>query len=366
MERHSFEKLYALASTGKVKTWQIEVHETMEGIGIITTSHGYLDGKIQSNPKLIRKGKNIGKSNETTPYQQAFNEAESKWKSKKDQNYIETIPDPNDAPRITLPMLAMDYHKRGHNINYPCYIQPKLNGVRCLVIRKDGEFKFQSRNGKIYTTLEHLVPVLSEAMMTDDIFDGEVYFHGWTFQRIVSAVKKTNEYTPQLELWVYDRGIAQVPFIERLQHLETKILPGTQVQLLKATEIDNAAQIKPYHDKYVQEGYEGAIIRNVDGLYIFKDRCKDLQKYKEFIDEEFKIIGGVEGTGLEEGCVIFVCVQEEGIEFRVRPKGTRELRREWFKDIDKIIGKPLTVRYQERSEDNVPIFPVGIAIRDYE
>jgi len=367
MERHSFEKLYALASTGKVKTWQIEVHETMEGIGIITTSHGYLDGKIQSNPKLIKKGKNIGKSNETTPYQQAFNEAESKWKSKKDQNYIETIPDPNDAPKIILPMLAIDFNKRSHNITYPALAQAKLDGVRCLAIRKENEIIFQSRNGKIYDTLDHLVSILLDQMKDGDIFDGEIYCHGWSFQKIISAVKKKNEDTPLLQFWVYDKAVTGVKFIERLHMLENTIYINSYIKILRTEEVANKNAVLEMHDPLVREGFEGVIIRNVDGEYVFDYRSKDLQKYKKFKDEEFVIVGYDEGTGLEAGCIIFICRQEDGLEFRVRPKGSRELRREWFKDAQNIIGKELTVRHQEpRTDDNIPRFPVGIAIRDYE
>ena len=89
-------------------------------------------------------------------------------------------------------------------------------------------------------------------------------------------------------------------------------------------------------------------------------------KYKDFIDEEFVIVGGHEGTGDDIGTVVFDCRTKDGKIFAVRPRGSRELRREWMTDIEKIIGKELTIRYQNLSEDNVPIFPVGLAIRDYE
>jgi DNA ligase-1 len=111
---------------------------------------------------------------------------------------------------------------------------------------------------------------------------------------------------------------------------------------------------------------EGIIIRNVDGKYIFDHRSKDLQKYKTFEDKEFTIVGGYGGEGLEEGCVVFVYDLGNGKTFNVRPRGSRDLRRDWMKDLKNILGKELTVRYQELSEDKVPIFPVGIAIRDYE
>jgi len=367
MKHHEFPQLYAFASTKKIKTWSIHVYENDEGHGVITRSHGYLDGKIQINSKIIKKGKNIGKSNETTPYEQAYSEAESEWKSKKDQNYQEEIPKKGDTPNIILPMLAIDFNKRSHDIQYPAYVQPKLDGVRCLAIRKGDEIVYQSRNGKLYETLKHLTPILLRHMFDGDIFDGEIYTHGWSFQKLVSAVKKENEDTPQLQYWVYDYARTDMKYIERLHTIESLISMNDYVKLLKSTEVYNKEQVEEYHDQFVREGYEGVIIRNIDGYYKFDYRSADLQKFKKFKDEEFVIAGFEEGTGLEEGCVIFVCVTEDGKQFRVRPKGSRELRRKWLQESEQIWGKQLTVRHQEpRSEDNIPRFPVGIAIRDYE
>jgi hypothetical protein len=96
-------------------------------------------------------------------------------------------------------------------------------------------------------------------------------------------------------------------------------------------------------------------------------RSKDLQKYKDFMDSEFEIVGGKLATGLEEGCIVFRVKTEDGKEFEVKPKGTREMRREWARDMDNIVGKMLTVRYPLLSEDGIPCSgAVGIAIRDYE
>ena len=97
-----------------------------------------------------------------------------------------------------------------------------------------------------------------------------------------------------------------------------------------------------------------------------KHRVNDLQKYKEFIDKEFKIVGGYEGVGTDKGCVVFEVINEDGNVFHVRPKGSVAQRKRWFQNLKDIIGKELTVRYQELSEDGIPIFPVGVVIRDYE
>lgn len=367
MKKKTFDELFALASTGKVKTWKIEVIENEFGYGNIWVSHGYVDGKIQSNCKCIKKGKNIGKVNETTPFEQACNEAESKWNSKKDQNYQTTIPEKGETLNSILPMLAIDFNKRSHNITYPAYVQPKLDGVRCFAIRQGDEIIYQSRNGKLYETLNHLTPTLLEMIHDGEIFDGEIYTHGWSFQRLVSAVKKENNDTKDLQFWVFDYADINIKYIERLNLLESRIDENNIVKLLNSYEVSSKVEIENYHDQFVKENYEGAIIRNIDGYYKFDFRSADLQKFKKFKDEEFVIAGFEEGTGLEEGCVIFVCVTEDGKQFRVRPQGSRELRKKWLQDSENIWGKQLTVRHQEpRSEDNIPRFPVGIEIRDYE
>ena len=87
-------------------------------------------------------------------------------------------------------------------------------------------------------------------------------------------------------------------------------------------------------------------------------------KYKEFMEEEFKIIGFHEGTGDEKGIVIWECETPDKKQFSVRPKGTREIRKELYDNGDKYIGKLLTVIFQEYTNDGIPRFPVGKSIRD--
>jgi len=363
-----FDTLYAKSSTGKIKQWSIEANGNT-----MIEKWGYVDSKIQEQRKTI-KGKNIGKANETSDDKQCELECRSKWQKKVDEQYVvdrNKIKESGDQ-KVLLPMLALRYQDRSHDIKFPCYVQPKLNGVRCLY--QNG--KFMSRKGKEYTVLDHLVPELN--VLNIDIPDGEIYVHGMTLQEIIRRVKKERgPKTEELQYWIYDQVNDKV-FAQRITELhirfgvlERSILVGqsrlkqVQTELVKSDE-----EIKKWHDKFVQDGYEGVIIRNTEGLYKVKHRSKDLQKYKEFIDKEFEIIGGHEGTGPDAGTVVFEVKTKEGQVFSVRPRGTREIRTEWYNDIKKLINKKLTVRYQNLSEDGIPIFPVGIEInatvRDYE
>ena len=273
-----------------------------------------------------------------------------------------------DKKQQVLPMLAHSFEKRGHDIKWPAFVQPKLNGIRCLAHKvSETEILYLSRGGKQFGTLDHLSPHLLAIMTIDEILDGELFTTELTFQEIIAAVKRektTNPNTTLVEYWVYDIVQTEASFSERHRHL-SGILPGEKPIVTVATlEAKNADMMRKLHAQFVQAGYEGTIIRNKHGRYKIKDRSKDLQKYKDFIDEEFEIVGGREGIGRAMGTIIWACVTEDGKEFDVRPKGTEAQRRIWWKNLELYIGRKLTVRYQNRSDDNIPIFPVGINIRE--
>ena len=362
-----FSKLYEQSSTGKVKHWQITVREESTE-AVISVAYGVDNSKVRVTDKTIYNGKNIGRSNETTPYEQALLEAEATWKKKLDKGYVENISNIKDE--ILLPMLAHTFQKRGHNIVYPAYVQPKLDGVRCLAKKIDSKtIKYYSRMGKEFTTLEHLTPELLKMMSVDDVLDGEIYSRDHTFQEMIRLVKKLRPESSKLQYHVFD--IVDTGMEYRLRHIALERMfddasPTKNVWLVLTEMINSADDISSVHNEYISEGYEGLIIRNASGKYKLKGRSADLQKYKEFLDSEYEIIGGKPGTGPEDGCVVFNVKTSKGQEFAVRPRGSFGQRKVWMKDINNLIGKKLTVRYQELTDDGIPRFPVGISIRDYE
>ena len=119
-----------------------------------------------------------------------------------------------------------------------------------------------------------------------------------------------------------------------------------------------------YEDRYIKRGFEGSMARNVNSKYLFGYRSVDLLKVKRFLDAEYKVIGFTEGSAVELGAIVFICETEDGQQFSVRPTGTHEERKEWFTRGDSFVGKMLTVKYQELSNDGVPRFPVGLHFRE--
>ena len=380
MNEKVLEQLYGLSRTGKVKQWKIAASEEPDGTAMIYVRSGYVGGKIREIPKPIRRGKNIGKANETTPFEQAVSEAESKWTGKRYENYeLEMIDPDNYIPRLMLPQLAKGMGKG--KIVYPAYIQPKLNGVcnlaeLCHSTAYAPILQHHSRGGHLFETLAHFDKWLIE-LNAPAPTHGELYYHGWSLQTISKYTKKMRPDQHKLEYWLYDIACIGPAFEERMEWLYQNISKiandrsDCPIKFTPTVLVNNYDEAKHYHDIYVQQGFEGGMLKNKKGIYMFQYNSNDLEKVKDYEDDEFEIVGGKEGTGTDEGCIIYRCRVESGLEFDARPRGTVANRKEMFLNLENDIGKMLTVRYAELSDDGIPLQPVGVpaeaeAVRDYE
>lgn len=373
-------KLYGITKTGALKIWECVV-KNIGGEGYIMRTSGTLGAKMIIHTSIVSKGKNIGKANETTPVEQAVKDAESKYNKKWDEGYRLTSEDALKATdprnnRTFKPMLAVSYDKHSKKIVFPCYAQPKLDGVRCLVRRVGNEIIMWSRGGKEFTTLDHLKPALLEILRDGEAADGEIYVHNSSFQKIQEAVSKKRTKTLELQYHIYDYPFGDnskkdMNFVERLKVLEARILYAcvksddiflSMIIPVDTSILDDQSDLDRFEAKCIEEGYEGIMIRNADSPYLFGHRSYDLQKVKRFVDQEFTIVDVVEGSGIETGCAIFVCKAGDST-FKVRPTGSHEQRKEWFNLRAKLIGEELKVKYQELTDDGIPRFPVGLGLR---
>jgi len=370
--------LYGKSTNDKIKEWHISVLKMGDDTCYIETLHGYEGGKKQLDSRIIEEGKNIGRANETSPYEQACSEAKSAHGRKKDSGYVEDkLNIPSEADGNFLPMLAHRYDKHSAKIEFPCWVQPKLDGVRMLARKQDGVVSMWSRKGKPIDIPDKINTQLCLMLKDGQCTDGELYVHGWTFQRVISAVKKKRPDTDLLEYHIYDSPHANLDFEERMPqygvgciafpaYCQNWTIIGENIKLVKTYDIENQREFDLFERKFVQEDYEGMMVRNQASAYKYKHRSYDLQKVKRFLDAEYEIIGGKDGSGREAGLVVYRCKTPGGLEFDVRPRGTHEERAKIFKNLNDYIGKYLTVRYQELTDDGCPRFPVGIAVRDYE
>ncbi|MGL5012767.1 MAG: hypothetical protein ACRC6V_00540, partial [Bacteroidales bacterium] len=191
--------LYGKDSKGGIKEWAV----TANGDEVHVT-HGKLNGKLQTKVTVC-KPKNVGRANETTASVQATLEAESKFRKQIDKLYRPTVEELDEVGN-KLPMLAHDYTRVGHRINFPCDVSAKLDGVRCITEITTEKLTMTSRGGKPYNVPHQVYEELVELYNATgvSVLDGEVYKHGLPLQDIVSAVKKDNPNTSSLEYWVFD------------------------------------------------------------------------------------------------------------------------------------------------------------------
>lgn len=352
--------LYGLDKGGKFKVWKIWT----DGATLFV-EHGKEGGKQQLKSEVV-EGKNIGRANETTPAEQAELEAMSRWRKQVDKGYRETKEELEELP--LLPMLAADYLKQGHRINYPCFGSPKLDGVRCLAIRHADRVELKSRGGKEYV-VPHIQDQLMLCMEVGQVFDGELYIHGKYLEEIVSAVKKTNDNTIDLEYVIFDI-VNEETYEHRLISMQAfrryklSCLECPSIDVISFCEIQDEDHMKQKHKEYVAAGYEGLMMRNHCGVYESGKRSADLQKYKEFFDEEFQIVDVAEdrnGNG-----VLVVWDALAGTHFDCC-YGDFEQRKHQLNNPECYTGKFLTVKFQTRYRDSLlPQFPCGVRIREGE
>lgn len=380
----NFPKLYIYNNNNKIYEWSIEIKPKSD-IYTIVTSHGEKDGKMVSHEKDITEGKV-----KRTILEQATLEAKRKWDNKKEKElYAEKLENTSSKSEVVRPMLAntfsFDLYKKtgkAFKISFPAYVQRKYDGIRCISYIRDGQVILESRKGVPFQNFQKLKNELTELfsyMPPNFYFDGELYTDKVDFETISGLIRLTEkklkpgdtELIDMIEYHIYDfvdMNQKDLTYETRLNNLNIFLKENTNSSsLCKSVEtikIEKLEDIKTYHDKFVQEGYEGIMVRDVSGPYEVNKRSKYLQKFKEFMEEEFEIIGFHEGTGDEKGAIVWDCKTKDGKSFAVRPKGTFENRQKLFLEGSKYVGKQMTVIFQEYSAENVPRFPVGKGIRD--
>lgn len=275
------------------------------------------------------------------------------------------------------PMLAHKVNDKKIDFTEPVFIQPKLDGVRC-VFTKDGAY---SRTGKQFHNLQHIELRLTGffKLNPDVQLDGELYNHDLRddFEQIISLVRKqkpTDEdrakAADMIQYHVYDYIVPFIGYEARLKWLlSNKVLWWSNVIIPVEThrvhKYEEAANM--HHDGFLKQGYEGSILR-LNGAYEQK-RSYNLQKFKDFSDDEATIVGYEAGKGKRAGTLgKFFMMDDNGIEFGCPPgKGYN------YKDLANIldnvhdyIGKRATFTYFERTKAGNYRHPLFKCIRDYE
>ena len=285
------------------------------------------------------------------------------------------------------PMLAYPISDKPIDYNNTVFMQPKLDGVRCLIQQEYDEvvsanvIRAYSRTGKEWKNIDHILESLTPFFEAnpDVILDGELYNHALrdNFEKIISCVRKTKptaidrvESRKLVQFHCYDYVDETTPFVDRIHWLNKEFQRFPYgVRLVETESVLNGKDAEKFHDYCLGRGYEGSILRTND-VYACK-RSHNLRKFKDFSDAEATIIDFVEGKGKRKGTLgKFVMRDADGIEFGCPPgkgynyKALKALlhRAQWYVDHK----ATATFTFFERTTNGSYRHPLFKCIRDYE
>jgi ATP-dependent DNA ligase len=285
------------------------------------------------------------------------------------------------------PMLAYPVSDKPINYNEPVFMQPKLDGVRCL-IQAERDFpgtnlasvtvKAYSRTGKEWKNIDHILFNLRPwfILNPDVILDGELYNHDLKddFEKIISLVRKQKptdldalESADMVQFHCYDIIDETKTFDERNTFVEQAVPRNHCIKHVPTNLVFRDDDAKVYHRRNLDNGYEGSILRTND-TYACK-RSHNLRKFKDFHDTEATIIGYVDGKGKRTGTLgKFIMQDDEGVEFGCPPgKGyTYKDLANMLDNIGDYIGQRATFTFFERTKAGSYRHPLFKCIRDYE
>jgi len=276
------------------------------------------------------------------------------------------------------PMLAYKVDKKPVDWSEKVFMQPKLDGVRCIIqLNDEGKVYAYSRTGKPWLNIEHILQDLKPwfDQNPDVILDGELYNHDLRddFNKIISLVRKTkptdldrSEAAKLVQFHCYDYANGFDSYGIRMNNLATSDMYSYCVRYVHATVVtENQTSIQ--HQCNLDEGYEGSILR-LDKPYQRK-RSYNLQKFKDFHDTEATIVGYVPGKGKRTGTLgKFLMIDDDGVEFGCPPgKGYNyKMLANILDNVSDYIGKRATFTYFERTPAGSYRHPFYKAIRNYE
>ena len=393
------------AETREIRDEYFDVSE-IPLYAVVFATYGITGGKMSlPPPTIITEGPKglVGKVNARNAFTQALIDARNKWLEKQSAGYFtadsgnaanqsqSSRPSATAATAATaaparesgggqyFAMSAEKYVK----IGFPCYSQPKLDGVRCLMTRPgSGPVLKLSREHKTWPGFAEFDTALAPAFDAHPglYLDGEFYVHGLRLQEI-SGIARNAVKKRQLEYHVFDAfigteaGISQ-PFSERLELLKSifRLVKSPIVIQVDTEYVTDQASLDKIYEEYLDFEYEGQMVRTPSGPYLTSKyremRSRELLKRKIRVDAEFAIVRVECGkNGRAAGAFQAICVTPGGIEFAASTKdmtfeAAKELYREAVAHPDRFIGKMATIEFEVLSKTGVPLKPKFVQVRE--
>lgn len=373
---------YSRDARGKIRiTFLYPSYDGFEEKYIVEKDTGTLVGKWSRQPtKIIDTGKA-----KRTLREQFELELKSMIKKIRDKGYKELVDDLKLHPRdfhneavieaalpmekttgsgFKKPMLAQEADKQlEEHLNRTFLVSYKLDGIRTtahLMTDEDGNDKlaFKSRNGEIYkgvaTHFENDVELINLARTYEAELDGEFYVHGLPLN-VISGDVRSEVYDPvrhdHIEFHMFDLALPLLTAEERADILNNFESTNPRVKVVEHVICRGPEEIDVILQKAISEDYEGVMARTINSVYQFGRRSKDLLKFKPFMDDEFEIIGIIQGARYIHDMVFELYTKDRSTTFKAKPEGDFKLK-EWYTNNEEdLIGKLGTVKYQRINDE---------------
>lgn len=280
-------------------------------------------------------------------------------------------------------MLAQSF--KPSRVNYPCIVQPKLDGVRCISTVKDGVVTMLTRKDKVIVSMPHIAEELSK--LPDGTYDGELFNNGLLFDEISGTVRR-QYFDPlvstKVNYFLYDGYTDDIskhqPYAVRRAALD-EVLGNVfehgarYINLNESRVVNDEEELQASHTEYLSQGYEGSMVRTeiltkktktwADPGYEHK-RSFALLKLKDFLDDDFEVVGIQEEVdkygNLKGRTGAFILKTSDDRLFTA--SGIKdEIKRDSFDDRGAYIGKTAIIKYFELTPDGIPRFPNFVGIR---
>lgn len=333
------------------KTKAIQICDISVSGAVVSTTFGQLDGKLQTSTDTCSP-KNVGRANSTTAEQQAILEAQSKFAKKVKSGYSQEL---TSTPTVQLPQKVKTYQDNKHLVSYPCYATPKYNGLNGTYwLLPDKTLKLTSRGGDELPPIPHLEPTILKMIehFKTTCINGELYISGESLQNITSAVKKPKELSKSLVFIPFELPLVSAPYKDKVALL---------IKYIPIARITREEMLEEFFTVTVEAGYEGIVIYNTDSIYQFNQRSSTVLKYKPVADAEYKILSY---TTDRNGHPVFTCETHDGKQFKVKPKGTDEERKQIITNFDsQYKNNYYKIEYEMLSDSGIPLKSIGVGLR---
>jgi len=365
-----------IISNNKKRFWKIWIEQDKKtNKQYISREYGIINGKIT-----------IPEKKEIKTLQKGITEIKALWKKKKESGFEEEHIEHKTRSNVIKPMGAHKLNNHSHKIIYPACVQKKLDGFRCVSHIKNNKSIMYSKGMKEFVFLNHIkkeILKIKELYNNSNIYlDGELYEFGLHLHDISSLVMKkyansnNEENMKKISYYIFDIFCItnlQQTFEERYKLL-VNIFNKYSFKYLKLVDcnmVNNFTEIESLNQKFLYEGYEGVIVRNMNGLYKLNTKSYNVLRTKEFKKKEFKIIGAKPGTGTQKNAILWnlQCLYNTKVHFWAIPIGTIKDRikiyNSYIQNPNKYIGKKAIVKYLDINNDGcVSRNPIVISIND--